>query len=70
AAVRGLYDAFAAEIDVHSTAGPRKVSHGLNDTLVNSLELGIGYAAKQHLIAARPTVADVFADAAKYLDLR
>lgn len=70
AAVRGLYDAFAAEIVAHSTAGPRKVSHGLNDTLVNSLELGIRYAAKQHLIAALPTAADVFADAAKYLDLR
>ncbi|HEY4460337.1 MAG TPA: nuclear transport factor 2 family protein, partial [Pseudonocardiaceae bacterium] len=38
AAVRGLYDAFAAEIDAHAGSGPRKVSHGLNDTLLNSLE--------------------------------
>jgi 4,5-dihydroxyphthalate decarboxylase len=70
AAVRGLYDAFAAEIDARAGSGPRKISHGLNDTLVNSLELGIRYAAKQHLIATEPTAAEVFADASQYLDLR
>jgi 4,5-dihydroxyphthalate decarboxylase len=70
AAVRGLYDAFAAEIDARGGAGPRKVSHGRNDTQANSVELGIRYAAKQHLITTEPTVTDVFADAAEYLDIR
>lgn len=70
AAVRGVYDAFAAEIDAHSGPGPRKVSHGLNDTLVASLELGARYAARQHLIGTQPTVAEVFADAERLLDIR
>ncbi len=70
AAVQGLYDAFAAEIDAHTADGPRKIGHGLDGGLPASLELGIRYAAQQHLISAEPTTDEIFADAKRYLKLR
>lgn len=71
-AVRGLYDAFATEIDatVDSDSGPCRVSHGFNDGLLNSLRLGIHYAAQQHLIKSETTVDDIFADFHRYLEDR
>lgn len=69
-AVRGVYDAFTAEIDATSTAGPRRISHGFDDGLLGSLRLGIRYAAQQHLIKTEPSVDDVFADFHRYLDVR
>jgi 4,5-dihydroxyphthalate decarboxylase len=69
-AVRGLYDAFAAEIDARAGTGPRKVSHGMDDTLLGSIRLAVRYAAQQHLISAEPTAEDIFADFHQYLDIR
>ncbi|HWC83825.1 MAG TPA: hypothetical protein VG756_28020 [Pseudonocardiaceae bacterium] len=69
AAVRGLYDAIAGEIDARGDAEPRKISHGLNDGLLDSVGLAIRYAAQQHLIKSEPSVAEIFADARQYLDL-
>ena len=66
-AVRGVYDAFAAEIDAHSGAEPHKISHGLNEGLRNSVRLAIGYAAQQHLITGEPTVDEIFADFQRYV---
>jgi 4,5-dihydroxyphthalate decarboxylase len=69
-AVRGLYDAFAAEIDERAGTGPRKVSHGTDDTLLGSIRLAVRYAAQQHLISTEPTAEDIFADFHQYLDIR
>lgn len=68
-AVRGVYDAFAAEIDAQATnaAGPPRISHGLNPALLNSLRVGIQYAARQHLISEVPSVDALFADFHRYL---
>ncbi|KAA9156953.1 hypothetical protein FPZ12_026415 [Amycolatopsis acidicola] len=68
-AVRGVYDAFAAEIDAKTSgeAGPHRIGHGLTDSVRASLEIGIRYAAQQHLITREPTVDELFAD---YLTLR
>jgi 4,5-dihydroxyphthalate decarboxylase len=71
--VRAVYDAFAAEIDrsaAGSAAGPRRISHGLNDGLLGSVELAIRYARQQHLIAEPTTADEVFADFRQYLDAR
>jgi 4,5-dihydroxyphthalate decarboxylase len=70
AAVRGLYDAFAAEIDARGDTGPKKVSHGLDDTLLGSVRLAVRYAAQQHLISDEPTAEEIFADFHQYLDPR
>lgn len=71
-AVRGVYDAFAAEIDAKAdhAAGPPRVSHGLNDSLLASLETGIRYAAQQHLISTEPGVDELFADFHQYVEKR
>ena len=73
-AVRGVYEAFAAEIDAASSAapggGPRRIGHGLDDSLVGSVRLAIDYAAQQHLITTKPTVDEIFADFHQYLDVR
>ena len=73
-AVRGVYEAFAAEIDAASGAapggGPRRIGHGLDDSLVGSVRLAIDYAAQQHLITTKPTVDEIFADFHQYLDVR
>lgn len=64
-AVRSVYETFAAEIDAwtaKSEPGPRGYGHGLTDSIRESLRLSIDYAAQQHLISARPTVDDLFAD--------
>ena len=73
-AVRAVYDAFAAEIDAHSPAdsasGPRRVSHGLNDSLLKSVDIAIRYASQQHLIAAETSPDEIFADFRQYLEIR
>jgi 4,5-dihydroxyphthalate decarboxylase len=74
-AVRGVYDAFAAQIDARydngsDAAGPRRISHGLNDALVRAVNLAIRYAAQQHLIVDEPTADEIFADFEQYMDVR
>lgn len=72
AAVRGIYDAFAAEIDATADpgAGPRRVSHGLNDGLLRSVALAVRYAKQQHLTSTEPSPEEIFADFQQYLDVR
>jgi 4,5-dihydroxyphthalate decarboxylase len=64
-AVRGVYEAFAAEIDARFSedpgTGPRRISYGLVEPLLESLRLGIRYSVQQHLISVEPTVDELLA---------
>ncbi|WP_157117088.1 ABC transporter substrate-binding protein [Nocardia vaccinii] len=72
-AVRGVCEAFAAEIDAwtaKSEAGPRGFGHGRTESIRESLRLAIDYAAQQHLISGKPSVDDLFSDYDRYLGER
>lgn len=67
AAVKGVYDAFAASIEAtrpsgDSTSAQRVVTYGRSEALEASLEAAIGYALSQRLIATPVTVPELFAD--------
>lgn len=59
-AVRGLYEAFTQAIDRTQAGGA--ITYGLNDDLLASLEIAIGYAREQDLLRKPVTIDEIFAD--------
>ncbi|MFC5834745.1 hypothetical protein [Nonomuraea insulae] len=72
-AVRSIYEAFTAGIDMVPTDGPRTsrqraVRYGLSEELLSALRLAVRYAYEQRLIRSEFAVEDLFADFIECLD--
>ena len=65
-AVREVYHALAAEIDVHQGGKPHRIRHGV-EAVAEAVRIAVRYALGQQLITKAPTVEELFAGFRRYV---